>query len=84
MRIYPSMDVREDQGQVVVAVDISINELKHSVAMHMLVLRNQIPNSKMERANRIGWRLIDSNDDVGTFDLVVAIEAEILRESDSK
>ena len=65
-----------------VVMDISLNKLKHSYVMHLLVLRSQIPNSKMERANRIGWRLIDSNDDAGVFDLAVAIEAEILRETD--
>ena len=65
-------------------IDISLSRIKHSTAMHLLVLRYQIPNSEMERANQLGWIFIDSNDDIGVFELAVAIEAEILRELDSK
>ena len=63
-------------------MDISLNKLKHSYVMHLLVLRSQIPNSKMERANRLNATQFDSHDDAGVFDLAVAIEAEILRETD--
>ena len=65
-------------------IDNSLNRIKHSTAMHMLVLRGQIPNSEMERANQLGWIFIGSNDDYGVFELAVAIEAEILRELDAK
>ena len=68
---------------MLVTVDIPLNEIKHSVAMHMLVLRNRIPKSEMNRANRIGWRLIDSDSDAdsefGIFGFVYLIECEILR-----
>ena len=65
-------------------MDISLNELVHSAAMHLLVLRSQIPKSEMNRANRIGWRLIDSNTKLGVWGIVYLIECEILGKLESE
>ena len=59
-------------------MDIKLTDLMHSAAMHLLVLRSQIPKSEMNRANRIGWRLIDSNSKLGVWGIVYLIECEIL------
>ena len=61
-----------------VVMDIKLTDLMHSAAMHLLVLRSQIPKSEMNRANRIGWRLIDSNSKLGVWGIVYLIECEIL------
>ena len=65
-------------------VDISLDEIMHSAAMHLLVLRNQIPKSEMNRANLIGWRLIDSKRGLGVWGIVHLIECEILGKLESE
>ena len=65
-------------------VDISLDEIMHSAAMHLLVLRNQIPKSEMNRANKIGWRLIDSKRGLGVWGIAYLIECEILGKLESE
>ena len=65
-------------------MDIKLTDLMHSAAMHLLVLRSQIPKSEMNRANRIGWRLIDSNSKLGVWGIVYLIECEILEKLESE